>query len=125
MFQPVTDELRDWDIKRYRMSEGMADFVLRLTELILVCGFVAYVERKLGAKTPYVSYIVAGFVGIYAHSRATAGMLSLMADHRLDPRRQRLFYWLIIAFSVGLWAGISWSVSKVVPLIANVQGAPT
>jgi uncharacterized membrane-anchored protein len=122
VFHPITDEHRDSEIQRNRLGEGMTDFLLRLTELILVCGAVAYVERRLGAKTPYVSYVVAGIVGIYAHFRATAGMLSLMAEHRLDPRRQRLFYWLIIAFAFALWLAIAWFANAVVPLIANVQG---
>ena len=51
------------------------------------------------------------------------GQRTLAVETDLDPRRQRLFYWLIIAFSLALWGAIAWFANKAVPLIANVQGS--
>lgn len=122
--QPLTNEWRDWEIRRQKMQEEIMDFLLRIVELILICGAIVFVEDK--TRSPhYVSAAVAGLVAIYACARATRGMMRLMAEHDLSPRRQRTVYWAIMAFSFLLWIGIQWLTGVVVPLIAHAQGATT
>jgi hypothetical protein len=116
----MPDPILDWHITRERMQADAAEFAFRLAEMILVCGAMVYVERKLGAP-PIASAVVSAAVSIFARSRATAGMLTLLKSHGLAPRRQGLFYAIINGLTLLLFAGIVALTTKVVPLIAAVQ----
>jgi hypothetical protein len=122
LFAEIPDEVRDFRISQERMQEALTDFLFRIAEMTLVCGAVVFIEKRLNAPA-VASPLLAAIVALYARSRATAGMLTLMKDHHLDPRRQRLFYWLIVSFALLLWAGIIALTNFVVPLIAQVQTA--
>lgn len=116
----LPDHIRDWHLTRERMQADFTEFVFRIAEMTLVCGAVVYIERRLGA-APIASTILSAVVAIFARSRATAGMLDLMASHEFGPRKQQLIYWLIQAVALLLFAGIVALTNAVVPLIANVQ----
>jgi len=118
--RPLTNDWRDYEIRREKLREQMSDFLLRLAELILICGAVVFVEDRTHSGH-IASAVVSGLVAIYAQARASSGMLSLMAEHNLSPVRQRLFYWLIVILALVLWGAIQWFTNAVVPLIASAE----
>lgn len=116
----LPDPILDWHITRERMQADAAEFTLRLAEMVLVCGAVVYIERKLSAP-PIASSLLAAAVSIFARTRAAAGLLALLKSHGLSARRQGFLFWLINALTVVLAVGIIWLTNSVVPLIASVQ----
>lgn len=116
----VSPEERQW---RIRFEDGQATFaeqMFRVTEMILVCGIVVFIEKKLGVPA-IASSILSAFVAIYARCRATAGFMSVMHVENHSERVRSIAYWAILYLTFLLFGAVVWLTNYAVPQIAELQ----
>ena len=117
----VTRPWRDWKIEEQGRLANFSDFAFRVTEMILVCGVVAYLEQTLGWGK-ILSSALSGLTAVYVRGKATVALLSDLHGHKMTEERTVFLYWVVIALSIGLFGGIIGLNSWLVPLIASNHG---
>lgn len=116
----VSPQVRQWRIRLEEMQAAFAEQAFRVAEMILVCGVVVFIEKKLGLSA-IVSTTLSALVAIYARSRATAGFMSVMDIENHSERVRSIGYWVILFLAFLLFGALVGLINYAVPRIARFQ----
>ena len=116
----ASEPFRRFRAEEQRRLAAICDAIFRVTEMLLVCGAVVYLEGR-ASSPPVASGLLSACVAIYARGRLSAAVLDTIEKDDTSDAKKRLLHWIASGIAFGLFITIITFTPRIVAIIVANQ----